>query len=139
LDRIPDENIDIQSLFHKLSSSPQGLTSADVQSRLSHYGPNIIEEKKEDLFHKVFKYFWGPIPWMIEIAAILSLIVKHIPDFIFITILLIFNALVAFFQEFQAGNAIEALKKKLAIKSRVLRDGKWQEVSAGELVLLMEF
>lgn len=131
---IDQNTVDIASVLQQLSSSSQGLTSVEVTARLAHHGLNIIEEKKENLFHKVFKYFWGPIPWMIEIAAILSLIVKHLPDFIFITILLLFNALVAFFQEFQAGNAIEALKKKLAIKSRALRDGKWQEINAEELV-----
>lgn len=125
---------EILALFKELSSSANGLSSAEAKSRLSRYGPNLIEVKSESLIHKIFKYFWGPIPWMIEAAAIVSLIVKHFTDFIFIAILLVFNGYVAFFQEFQAGNAIEALKKKLAVKSRVLRDKKWQELETLHLV-----
>jgi H+-transporting ATPase len=71
---------------------------------------------------------------MIEIAAILSLLVHHWVDLSIITTLLIFNAFVGFWQEYQAGNAVEALKKKLALKSHALRDGKWQGIQAKELV-----
>ncbi len=120
--------------FQKLNSSPKGLSRAAAKKRLEEYGPNAIIERRENLFLKALGYFWGPIPWMIEAAAILSLLVQHISDFILIMTLLIFNALVAFWQEYQAGNAIEALKKKLAIKSRVLRDGSWQEIASQDLV-----
>jgi len=68
------------------------------------------------------------------VAAILSMVVRHWPDFIIIVVLLVFNAVVGFWQEYQAGNAVEALKKKLAIKARVLRDGNWQEADAREIV-----
>ncbi len=71
---------------------------------------------------------------MIEIAAGLSAIVKHWDDLIIISVLLVFNALVGFWQEFKAANALEALKKQLALKARVRRDGNWQEISAAHLV-----
>ena len=71
---------------------------------------------------------------MIAIAAILSAVVKHWDDLIIISVLLAFNALVGFWQEFKAANALEALKKQLALKARVLRDGKWQEIAAEQLV-----
>jgi H+-transporting ATPase len=135
LDETAEKKTLIAESFQKLNSTSSGLTSSEVKKRLEQYGPNLIDEEKESLYHKIFKYFWGPIPWMIEVAAILSLLVHHIPDFIFISLLLIFNACVAFIQEYQAGNAIEALKKKLALKSRVLRDSQWQEIEAAELVL----
>jgi H+-transporting ATPase len=83
---------------------------------------------------KFLIYFWGPIPWMIEAAVILSAVTQHWPDFFIILLLLLANAMVGFFEEREAGNAIEALKANLAVKSRVQRDGKWINPAASELV-----
>ena len=137
--KVSDSNDDLKSLpmadvERKLRYSPDGLTQAEAQKRLTQYGPNEIEEKKTNLFLKFFSYFWGPIPWMIEIAVILSGVVGHWPDFFIILILLVANAVVGFWEEREAGNAIEALKAKLAIKARVKRDGKWVTPAARELV-----
>jgi H+-transporting ATPase len=118
----------------KLSSSPDGLTQAEAEKRLTQYGPNEIEEKKTNLLLKFLSYFWGPIPWMIEAAVILSGVVGHWPDFFIILVLLVSNAGVGFWEEKEAGNAIEALKAKLAIKARVKRDGKWVNPAARDLV-----
>ncbi len=128
------QKLSIQALFERLSSTQEGLSSTDANTRIQQYGYNEIAEKKGNPIAKFLGYFWGPIPWMIEVAAILSLIVRHWADLIIIVILLIFNAVVGFWQEYQAGNAVEALKKKLALLSRVLRDGKWQDLNARELV-----
>jgi H+-transporting ATPase len=117
-----------------LSSSPDGLTDVEAKKRLAQYGPNEITEKKTNLFLKFLSYFWGPIPWMIETAVVLSGIVRHWPDFFIILLLLIANALVGFWEERQAGNAIAALKKELAIQAKVKRDGKWITPPARELV-----
>jgi len=118
----------------KLESSSDGLTQAEAQKRLTQYGPNELVEKKTNLLLKFLGYFWGPIPWMIEIAVILSGVVRHWPDFFIILLLLVTNAVVAFWEERQAGNEIAALKAKLAIKARVIRDGKWINPAARELV-----
>jgi H+-transporting ATPase len=117
-----------------LGSSPDGLSQDEAQKRLTQYGPNEIEEKKTNLFLKFLTYFWGPIPWMIEAAMILSAVARHWPDFGIILLLLLANAVVGFWEEHQAGNAIAALKAKLAIKARVKRDGKWTTPEARELV-----
>src|SRR5208282_1317092 len=118
----------------KLGSSPNGLTQVEAQKRLAQYGPNEIEEKKTNLLLKFLSYFWGPIPWMIEVAIILSGVVRHWPDFFIILVLLVVNAVIGFWEERQASNAIAALKAKLAIKARVKRDGKWITPPARELV-----
>ena len=102
-----------------MTSSPDGLTQAEAAKRLTQYGPNEIEEKKTNPLLKFLSYFWGPIPWMIEVAVILSGVVRHWPDFFIILLLLLANAIVGFWEERQAGNAIAALKAKLAIKARV--------------------
>ncbi len=111
-----------------------GLRQAEAQQRLAQYGYNEISEKKTNPFLKFLTYFWGPIPWMIEGAIILSALVRHWPDFFIILVLLVANAVVGFWEEYQAGNAIAALKAKLAIKARVRREGKWTTVAARELV-----
>jgi H+-transporting ATPase len=128
------KTLPMTELEKKLESSPGGLTQAEAQKRLTRYGPNEIEEKKTNPFLKFLSYFWGPIPWMIEAAVILSAIARHWPDFFIILVLLVANAVVGFWEEHQAGNAIEALKAKLAIKARVKRDGQWINPEARELV-----
>jgi H+-transporting ATPase len=138
-DSKPDPKEDLKTLpmpevQKKLGSSPDGLTQAEAQKRLAQYGPNEIEEKKTNPLLKFLSYFWGPIPWMIEVAVILSGAVRHWPDFFIILVLLIANAVVGFWEEHEAGNAIAALKSKLAVKARVKRDGKWTTPPARELV-----
>jgi H+-transporting ATPase len=135
----PDAEDDLKSLplaevEKKLGFSPDGLSQAEAQKRLAQYGPNEIEEEKTNLLLKFLSYFWGPIPWMIEVAVILSAVARHWPDFGIILVLLLANSVVGFWEEHQAGNAIAALKAKLAIKARVKRDGKWTTPAARELV-----
>jgi H+-transporting ATPase len=129
------EGDSIQNIVTKLvTNTEHGLTEDEAARRLSQYGSNEIAEKKVNPFLKFLGYFWGPIPWMIEIAAVLSAVVRHWPDLIIILVLLIFNGVIGFWEEYQAGNAIAQLKKNLALKARVLRDGKWREIAARELV-----
>ncbi|MEH1855627.1 MAG: plasma-membrane proton-efflux P-type ATPase [Nostoc sp.] len=135
----PDAKDDLKTLplpevEKKLESSPDGLSQTQAKKRLTKYGPNEIEEKKTNPFLKFLTYFWGPIPWMIEVAVILSGVVRHWPDFFIILLLLVTNAVVGFWEESAAGNAITALKAKLATKTQVKRDGKWINPPARELV-----
>ncbi|MDY6905988.1 MAG: plasma-membrane proton-efflux P-type ATPase [Thermodesulfobacteriota bacterium] len=123
-----------EDFFKKFNTRPDGLSPEEAETRLKKYGPNEITEKHTSPFLKFLSYFWGPIPWMIEIAAILSLVVRHWEDFIIITIMLMLNAIVGFWQEYKADNAIELLKQRLALSARVLRDGKWSKIAARELV-----
>jgi len=128
------QSMPMEELQAKLESSPDGLTQAEAQKRLAQYGPNEIEEKKDNPFLKFLTYLWGPIPWMIEAAVVLSALAQHWPDFGIILVLLLANAVVGFWEEHQAGNAIAALKAKLAVEARVRRDGKWVTPPARELV-----
>jgi len=56
----------------QLDCSPDGLTAAEAKKRLTQYGPNEIAEKTSNPLLALLAYFWGPIPWMIEVAVILS-------------------------------------------------------------------
>ena len=105
----------------------------DAESRLK-YGINEISEGQQNHFKKFLGYFWGPIPWMIEFALIISLLIQHWPEFGIILLLLLINGLVGFFQEDRADNAIELLKEKLAFKARVLREGKWVNIPSKNIV-----
>jgi len=128
------EKKSVEELYEIFESSPQGLSQAEARKRLERYGANALEAKKVNAILKFLGYFWGPIPWMIEIAAILSFAVHHWADFIIIMVLLLFNAVIGFWEEYQASNALEALKEQLALKARVQREGKWQGLPARELV-----
>lgn len=128
------KTLPIEELEKRLNCTAEGLTEAEAKLRLTQYGPNEIEEKKTSTLLKLLSYFWGPIPWMIEVAVVLSAVVRHWPDFFIILLLLVANAGIGFWEERQAGNAIEALKAKLAIKARVKRDGNWLTPPARELV-----
>ena len=128
------EKASVAELLHQLSSGVKGLSVSEVNQRLQEYGYNEITEKKVSPLLKFLGYFWGPIPWMIEIAAILSAVVHHWADFGIIIVMLLINAVVGFWQEYQADNAIELLKQKLALNARTLRGGEWKVIPARELV-----
>ncbi len=128
------EKLQADDLFTRLDSTPEGLNAAEAQVRLTQFGRNALEGKKIRPLTMFLGYFWGPIPWMIEVAAILSALVRHWADFAIITALLIFNAIIGFWQAYKATNALEALKSQLALSARARRDGRWGEIDAVELV-----
>jgi len=128
------KKLSVKDSFQKFSSSEKGLTGNSAKERIEKYGYNEISEKKVNPILKFLSYFWGPIPWMIEVAAILSAVINHWEDFWIIFVLLLLNATVGFWQEYKADDAINLLKKKLALSARAFRDGKWIEVAARELV-----
>jgi H+-transporting ATPase len=128
------KNTKTAELMQRLEATAEGLSTAEAGERLKRFGANEIPEKHTNALLKFLSYLWGPIPWMIEAAAVLSLLVHHWVDLVIILILLVFNAAVGFWQEYQAGNAVAALKKRLALKSRVRRDKAWRMIDAKELV-----
>jgi H+-transporting ATPase len=130
----PLKDLTVEELQQRLQTGASGLNGEEAQKRLEQYGYNEIEERKSNPLLKFLSYFWGPIPIMIMIAAILSAVLHHWPDVGVILLLLVMNAVVGFREEHQADSAIAALKKKLALKARVKRGGKWTGIAARELV-----
>jgi H+-transporting ATPase len=128
------QGLSVAELLKRLQSSPAGLSQAEAESRLGRYGYNELPEKKVNPILKFLTYFWGPIPIMITIAAVLSGVLRHWPDLGVILTLLVMNAIVGFREEYQAGNAVAALREKLAVRANVRRDGKWSGIPARELV-----
>jgi H+-transporting ATPase len=125
----------IAAQLTKFGTSAQGLTTDQARQRLAKDGPNAIIATEEPLWHKAIGYFWGPIPWMIEAAALISFLRYDWPDFFVVMGLLIYNAAVGFWQDAKAANALAALRKGLALKAQVLRDGKWLSIDATDLVV----
>ena len=126
----------VSELWENLGASSEGLTEDDAQHRLVEYGENKITEKKVSPILKFLSYFSGPIPWMIEVAPLLLAMVQHWVDLVIVLVLLAFNAVVGFWQEHEAVNAVEALKSQLAVRVRVKRGGAWIEADAAALVLV---
>ncbi len=123
-----------EQICSALQCSLNGLNTTEAQLRQQQFGFNQIEEKKQYWILHFLHYFWGPIPWMIEFAAILSAILHHWSNLAIILALLLVNGAVGFWEERQAGNAIAALKQKLSLKSLVKRNGQWLELPSAELV-----
>ena len=115
-------------------SQSAGLSDAEAARRLQQYGENALAEHHVSVLERLTHFFWGPIPWMIEVAAVLSGVLRHWDDLAIILVMLFINAGVGFWQEFKADNAIALLKERLALKARVKRDGQWKDVEARLLV-----
>ncbi len=111
-----------------------GLRADEAQALRSRYGANAVEEQRPWPWLMLARKFWAPIPWMLEGAIALELLLGRTVEAWIIGALLVFNAILAFFQESRAQTALDLLREKLEILSRVLRDGQWQRLPARDLV-----
>ena len=111
-----------------------GLTSVEAQKRLTEFGPNAVEEKKQHTWLLFLHKFWAPVPWMLEVTLVLEGILGKWPEAIIIALLLLFNAVLGFSQERKAQGALALLKQKLRITARACRDGQWCSLPAADLV-----
>jgi H+-transporting ATPase len=113
---------------------PNGLTSDEAHRRLAASGPNSMPDTAENPFRRALTKFWSPIPWMLEAATILELVLGKYVEAAIIVVLLLFNAALGFFQEGRAQATLAALKKRLALTASVRRDGAWKNLPAADLV-----
>jgi len=128
------EKASLDTVYEKLGTSLKGLTSAEAKARIDKYGRNELVDKEASDLEKFLAFFWGPIAWMIEAAALLSLLMGHWADLSIIMVLLIYNAVSGFWQERKASDALAALKAGLAPKATALRDGEFVGIDAAEVV-----
>ncbi len=125
----------VAEVINQFNSDPEnGLNKNQISEKRQKYGWNTIEEEEESRFKKLISHFWGPIPWMLEIACILSAIAQRWEDFAVIFIMLIINGGVSYWHENKAENAISALKEKLSPVAKAIRNGKQEKISSKELV-----
>jgi len=111
-----------------------GLSHVEAARLLEKYGPNTLPEQKTHLWLVFLHKMWAPVPWMLETAILLELILGKYIEAGVIGALVVFNALMSVLQENNAQNALALLKKRLTVSARVLRDGHWQIIPGPELV-----
>ncbi|CAN6828959.1 unnamed protein product [Brassica oleracea] len=135
------ENVPVEEVFQHLKCTKEGLTSKEVQERLTLFGYNKLEEKKESKILKFLGFMWNPLSWVMEAAALMAIGLAHgggkppdYHDFVGIVVLLLINSTISFVEENNAGNAAAALMAQLAPKAKAIRDKKWNEIDASELV-----
>jgi H+-transporting ATPase len=116
------------------SDDDRGLSKAEAQRRLAEYGPNEIPEQRAGLLRSILKRLWGPIPWMLEAALILEVILGKTIEPAIIAAWLAFSAILGAVQERRGQSALDLLRSRLQVTSRVRRDGNWQLRPARELV-----
>lgn len=132
--RAADEHAEAPDVDDLDTDLNNGLNSDEAERRLDEHGPNRIEEEEQSTIQRLLGHFWGPIPWMLEAAAVLSLVVQRWEEFGVIFFMLMVNGVVGFWEEHKAANVIEQLKQQLAPETEVLRDGDWRTMSAEQLV-----
>jgi len=118
-----------------LETTIDGLSTEEADNRIKKFGYNEILETKRNSFFEFFKRYWGPMPWLLEFAIVLTVILKHYVESEIIFTLLTLNAIIGYLQSQNSQKAVEMLKKKLEIKAKVLRDGKWILKEAKDIVL----
>jgi H+-transporting ATPase len=124
----------LEETFQFLDTTKDGLPQSEVRKRFEIFGYNEIVEKKKNSFLEFLLHYWGPMPWLLELALVLSLILRHYLEGTIIFVLLTANAVIYHLHSRGSQKALKLLKKKLAIQARILRDGKWVVNEAKEIV-----
>ena len=128
------KKIPLEKTLESLQTAANGLSGAEAAKRLALFGHNEITEKKKNAFLEFLLRYWGPMPWLLELAMGLSFVLHHTLEGIIIFVLLTVNAVIGHLHSRGSQKAIELLKKKLAIKAKVLRDGTWGIQESRDLV-----
>jgi H+-transporting ATPase len=124
----------LEDAFTLTHSSSGGLTDAEAKTRIQTFGFNEIPEKRRSAVVEFLSRYWGPMPWLLEATVVLSYLLNRFLDSVIIFGLLTTNALIGFHHSRSSQRALEILKTRLAIKAKILRDGKWVVRDARELM-----
>lgn len=123
-----------EKVLERLKTALEGLSESEAGKRLETFGYNEIEEKKSNRVLQFLLRYWGPMPWLLELAMGLSFALRHPLEGIMIFALLTVNAIIGHIHSRGSQKALDLLKKKLAIRAKILRDGKWGTREAIEVV-----
>lgn len=118
----------------RAQTEPEGLSSLEAILRLRQFGPNSIPQRRVNPLLAFAKKLWGPVPWMLELALILELILGKYTEAVIVSTLLLLNGILSYIQEGRAQGALALLRKQLKVNARVKRDGTWKLLSAETLV-----
>ncbi|WWC88357.1 plasma-membrane proton-efflux P-type ATPase [Kwoniella dendrophila CBS 6074] len=140
-EKVDIEHVVMEEVFQLLQCDEGGLTEAEATDRIGIFGPNKLEEKKENVFLQFLSFMWNPLSWVMEGAALVAIALSNgggdppdWQDFVGIVLLLLINSTIGFVEERNAGNAVKALMDSLAPKAKVKRDGKWRDIESADLV-----
>ncbi|KAL6071260.1 Plasma membrane ATPase [Balamuthia mandrillaris] len=128
------KNATIDQVLEHLHATREGLTNAEVQERLAQYGPNKLPEHKVNPLFQFLFFFWNPLSWAMEFAAVLAIVLGDYVDFILILALLVLNAVIGFWEDHSSSKAVDALKGQLAPMATCRRNGTYDHISAFDLV-----
>jgi H+-transporting ATPase len=128
-----DDSITPQSSVQDAHLST-GLTGDEARRRLEKFGPNAVPDTALHPLRRALTKFWAPVPWMLEAAIVLEIVLGKYVEAAIIAALLAFNAVLGFFQEGRAQATLAALKSRLALNASVLRDNVWVTAPATKLV-----
>jgi len=128
------KKVSLGETLKSLETSTDGLSEPEAGKRLEVFGYNEITEKKKNPFLEFLLRYWGPMPWLLELAMGISFVLRHYLEGIIIFVLLTVNAVISHMHSRGSQRAVELLKKKLAVQAKALRDGKWMMKEAREIV-----
>ena len=128
------KDLSVEETLKILESSTFGLTELEATNRAQKFGLNEVTEKKNNQLLDFLSRYWGPMPWLLELAIVLSYFLKHYLEAGIIFVLLTINTVIGYIQSRGSQRALEALKKKLAVKANILRDRKWATRDAKVIV-----
>lgn len=114
---------------------PAGLSSEEAHRRLAAEGPNAVDEVRVRAWRRFVSRFWGPLPWILEATVVLTLVLHKDLEAIIIGGLVVVNSVIGFWHNARAERALAAVKQRLAVHARVLRDGSWQTIAARDVVV----
>ena len=111
-----------------------GLSSEVARTLLLKFGPNQTPDSWVPAWRIALTKFWAPVPWMLEAAIVLQVVLHEYVEAAVVAGLLVFNAALGFFQESRAQATLAALKSRLALAASVKRDGAWKKIPATDVV-----
>lgn len=127
--------LDLPALRQALDANDGGLSEAQVAARLDQFGPNKLpEQPPPSVWQIVLRQFYGPLIYILLIAAVVSVFIGDTKDAGFIVVVLAINAVIGTYQEWKAEQSSRALRRLLQIRASVQRDDEVRDVSAEEVV-----
>ena len=131
----PFWRLPVAALLEHVGTSADGLSSAEAAARLAQYGPNLIHgERKRALVLQFLTKFRNPLVIILLTASALSAFTGDVASFFIISTIILISTTLDFVQEYRAGQAAARLRESVAVRGKVLRDGKPVEIPLAELV-----
>ena len=132
-------DVTIEDAYSTLSASANGLSEDEAKRRINESGYNELSEKQKNPFIDFLGRYWGPMPWLLELTMALSYIIGHYLEAVIVFCLLTLNAIIGSHHTRSSQKALELLKRRLAIKAKILRNGEWvvkdaREIAPGDII-----